>query len=363
MLRRIKQKILITPKDVSPTREDLEVVGVFNPAAIRVNGKIYLLARIAEGSRKKKEGHLMSPRWVFENENAYLEIDPVKIAKDSGNDPRKCAGKSSYLVRLSFVSHLRLVKLDSSGFEVQSIDDKPTFFPEHPFEEYGVEDPRLTKIDGRYYFTYVTVSSTMGVATALASTIDFVNYERHGIIFCQENKDVVILPGKTNGRFCAYHRPVPGNRHASPDMHAAFSPDLLYWGDHRYLMGTRKDKWDSHKIGGGTVPVRTDRGWLEIYHGVSIPQPGKAIGTYRAGAALFDLDDPTRLIARSEEPILEPSTDSEKTGFIENVIFPTGAVMDEDGKHLLIYSGAADTVITVIKLSLKEIFESMEIVG
>ncbi|MFP4498859.1 MAG: glycoside hydrolase family 130 protein [Vulcanimicrobiota bacterium] len=358
-VRRLDQKTLVRPADLKPSHPELEVVGVFNPAAIRVNNDVYLLARVAEAYHIKKDDYFSSPRYIFTENKIKIEFQEFKIKVDHNGDTRKFIEHENFM-RLAFISHLRLIKLDTTGFEIGDIDQSPTFLPQSEFEEFGVEDPRLTKIGNRYFFTYVAVGRETGVCTALASTEDFKTFERHGIIFCRENKDVILFPEKINGKYIAHHRPVADHKFTGPNMMSAKSPDLIHWGDHKLLMDLRKGQWDCSRMGAGTPPIKTEKGWLAIYHGVEQTDPADPVGIYRAGAALFDLEDPTRLIARSRDPILAPEQPCELEGFVCNVVFPTGLVEDSDGKTLLVYSGGADSVITVTRLSKQEVFDSLE---
>jgi beta-1,2-mannobiose phosphorylase / 1,2-beta-oligomannan phosphorylase len=362
MITRLKFKTLLSPEDVKPTREDMKVIGVFNPAAIRVNNdEIVLMVRVAETCVSTRDGHFFSPKYIRDGDKTGLHIECFPVVLEHDGDVRKFLDDRGFM-RLAFISHLRMVKLDSSGFNVTFIDNEPTFVPENIDEEYGVEDPRLEYINGRYYMTYVGVSKEMGITTALASTTDFKNFTRHGIIFNQENKDVIVMPEKFKKGYCAIHRPVARHQFASPNMQVAFSPDLFHWGQHKLLITARPGKWDGAKIGGGTNVVKTEKGWLEIYHGVEKIAPHDPIGVYKAGALLLDLEDPSKVLARSKVPILSPDEDAEKEGFVRNVIFPTGAVMDKDGENLILYSGGADTFVTATQVSMREIFDSLEYV-
>lgn len=359
MIEKLDFKVLVGIEDVKPSHELLKVIGVFNPAAVRFGDDIMMLARVAETAKEEREGYMASPWYDFSSGSPVLKIDWIPCNPEVDRDSRKKFEKPQRM-RLAFISHLRLIKIAPSGFDVVEIDDTPTFYPHHEYEEFGVEDPRLSEIDGRFYFTYVAVSQKAGVCTAMASTAEFKKYTRHGIIFCRENKDVVILPGKFNGKYCAYHRPVGGQKTNPPNMMSAFSPNLIHWGEHKVLMDVRPGYFDQDRMGGGTTPVKTEKGWLEIYHGVTVDDPAKPAGTYRAGTALFDLEDPTKLIARSAKPIMSPEDKSETDGFVANVTFPTAAVLGENEDDLLIYSGGADTVVTVTKLSLRQVMESLE---
>ena len=234
------------------------------------------------------------------------------------------------------------------------------------WEEYGVEDPRVTKIGDTYWITYVSVSSQMGVATSLMSTKDFREFERHGVIFPCENKDVVLFPEKMQGVYWALHRPV-GHIHIRPlAILAASSPDLVHWGAHSYVLGCSAEPggppgWYSKRIGAGTPPVKTSEGWLSIFHGVRERHPGDPIGEYTGGAMLTALDEPAKLLALSEEPFFRAEEEYEVSGYVKNVVFPTGAVTDlEDPDRLHVYYGCADSCVAAATFSMGEILASLE---
>jgi predicted GH43/DUF377 family glycosyl hydrolase len=358
MVKRIEEKVLVEPSQIPPSDESLEVIGTFNPGVARVGEDLYMMVRVAEWSVEKRPGFFSSPHRVRRDGRWVTEIDWFALP-EGANDVR------SYDIgggrrRLSFISHLRLVKLDRTGFTVTSIEDSPTFCAEEDYEEFGIEDPRVTQIGDRYYMTYVVCSRTMGCCTALAETSDFKSFRRHGIIFPMENKDILILPEKVNDHYIAYHRPGGFYTFEYLSMAMARSGDLIHWGEHRHLLSPRPGFWDDRKLGGGCVPLRTDRGWLEIYHGVTMERDDDPIGIYCAGAALFDLSEPGRLIARSKGPIIFPDSSCEKEGFVPGVVFPTACIPDIDERFVLVFCGAADEKVEVIKLSLQDIFDSLE---
>ena len=177
MIKRLEHKIIITPKDIKPTREDFEVIGVFNPGAVRVGDDIYLLVRVAEQPVERREGYFPFPR--ADIKKGETVIDWLEVKKE-GMDDMRSYKLSDGTIRLTFISHLRLVKLDEKGFNITETDKKPTVFPEEDYEEYGVEDPRISEINGTYYITYVGVSGKTGVCTALLLTGDFKEFERGG---------------------------------------------------------------------------------------------------------------------------------------------------------------------------------------
>jgi predicted GH43/DUF377 family glycosyl hydrolase len=349
-LRRLATKLLLRPENLPASRDDFEVVGAFNPGAVRMGDEVVLLVRVAESPREKRHGFTGLPRWDSFGE---LTIDWVPDAELEAIDPRVVRRKADGLVRLTFTSHLRVVRC-GEGRSVREISDV-AFRPQGEVEEYGVEDPRITSLNGRYYFTYVAVSRH-GPATALASTADFRTFERRGIIFCPENKDVVLFPEKVGGDFVALHRPVCGTPFTRPEMWLARSPDLIHWGSHVPL-ALSGGEWQSGRVGAGTPPIRIPKGFLAIYHGNRKPTRPGEVGTYYGGAILLDAHDPSKILRRLPEPFFVPETEFELTGFVPNVVFPTGVV--QDGEKLLVYYGAADAVTAVAEFSLRELVEGM----
>ena len=170
-------------------------------------------------------------------------------------------------------------------------------------------------------------------------------------------KDVVLFPDLVKGRYLAFHRPVGGAFLGPPEIWLASSKDLRHWGDHRPVLAAGKG-WTSLKIGAGCPPLRTRRGWLEIFHGVERRSPSDRVGRYCAGAALFDLNDPAKLLGISPRPFLVPTEDFEREGFLPDIVFPTGAVLRED--RLLVYYGAADSRTAVAEVSLNEVLDEIQ---
>lgn len=205
-----------------------------------------------------------------------------------------------------------------------------------PEESQGVEDPRVTKLDETYVMLYTAYDLTQ-TQVAMATSTDLIHWDRQGIVIGSDlfgnNKDAMLFPARIGGRYCMMHRP-------EPDIYLAFSDDLHHWTDHVRIMEPAFP-WETRKIGGGAPPIRTEVGWLVVYHGVDAD-----LG-YRLGVALLDLDDPTQVIARQPDPILEPAMDWELTGDVNNVVFTCGAVLRD--RELWVYYGAADTVIGLAK--------------
>jgi len=341
----------LKPSDFKPSQPDLEVIGAFNPGAIAFGDQVLLLIRIAEQAAERRLGKTALPRWdtkvrrvVFDWEGND-ELKPVDI--------RVVQRKRDGLVRLTFTSHLRVVR-SQDGRNIESLDGA-RFEPEAEYEEFGVEDPRITRIGDIFYITYVAVSRH-GAATALASTRDFRSFTRHGIIFCAENKDCVLFPEKIGGHYFAFHRPNGATPFTRPEMWLASSPDLVHWGGHEYFLGGTK-MWDVGRVGAGTPPLRTSQGWLEIYHGNSRREADAGIGIYSSGALLLDLDRPQKILHAAGQMFV-PETEYEREGFVPNVVFPTGII--QQGDNVLVYYGAADTYCAVVEFSLSEILASLK---
>jgi predicted GH43/DUF377 family glycosyl hydrolase len=353
-VRRLSTKLLLRPEDVPASRDDFEVVGIFNPGAVRTADGVVILVRVAERPLERRPGFSGLPRWDAAD---GLTIDWIPDGELSAVDPRVVRRTADGLVRLTFTSHLRVVRC-GDGTAVREVTGV-TFRPHGEEEEFGVEDPRLTPLNGRFYFTYVAVSRH-GPATALASTSDFRTFDRHGIIFCPENKDVVLFSERVGGTFAALHRPVCGTPFTRPEMWVARSPDLLHWGAHAPL-SLSGGEWQSGRVGAGPPPVRVPGGWLAIYHGNRHPTRPGEVGAYYGGAILLDANDPARVLKWTGEPFMRPEAEFEVSGFVPNVVFPTGVV--EDGENLLVYYGAADAVTAVAEFDRRELIEAMTASG
>jgi predicted GH43/DUF377 family glycosyl hydrolase len=351
MIERVATHLLLRPEDVRPRDPDWEVIGVFNPGAVRHGNETIILARVAERPKEQRSGWTAQPYWS--HEKGYV-VDWVENELLEAHDPRVVRHRQTGLFRLTFVSHLRVAR-SRDGRTIDSIDE-PTFLPEHDYEAFGVEDPRITHLDGRYYITYVAVSCH-GPATALASTADFKSFERHGIIFCPENKDVVLFPERVGGEYLALHRPLGGTRFCRPEIWVARSKDLVHWGAHRYLFAGTGD-WEGGRVGAGAPPIAAPEGWLEVYHGNRLPQVVGEVGEYCGGAMLLAREEPRRVLKAGREPILQPEREFEREGFVAKVVFPT-AVLEEDDR-LLIYYGASDKYCAMAEVSRADVLGALQ---
>ncbi len=346
-MRRHEKNPLITPSMLKPTLDEMEVMGAFNAGATAFGDEVILLLRVAERC-KAEAGSVAVPIYTFEDGRGKPDIlrfsvdDPDVKLKDTRGVVYKGI---DYLTTLSTVRLAR--SKDGVNF---TVDDKPFIYPCHEGEKYGCEDARVQKLGDNYYINYTAVSGD-GWVTALAVTQDFKSLERMGTIFCPANKDVSIFPEKVSGKYWALHRP-NNDGFGKASIWTATSENLMEWGDHKCIVRPRDTMWESMKIGGGCAPVKTDKGWLEIYHGKGDGQK------YYLFGLLLDLDDPSKVIARAEKPFISPETDYETAGFFPYVVFSNGLVEKENGE-LHVYYGACDETTNMLITSKEELLADL----
>ncbi|HEX8155508.1 MAG TPA: glycosidase [Thermoanaerobaculia bacterium] len=236
------------------------------------------------------------------------------------------------------------------------IDTIPTMLsdPEnHPEELWGIEDPRITYVPdlGKYAIAY-TAFGKGGPGVSLALTEDFVTFERCGMVMQPDDKDAALLPRKINGMYALVHRPIADS---GAHVWISWSPDLRSWGGHQMMLQARRGGWwDANKVGLSPPLIETSRGWLMLYHGVRSNAAGSL---YRLGAALFDIDEPARMLQRGDEWIFGPEAPYETTGDVNNVTFPCGYTIGKDNDTLNLYYGAADTCIAMATGSIGAILD------
>ncbi len=289
-LRRLFEKPILQPERGNPW----EAGAVFNCAAVYENGLIHLIYRATDISSGGAEGD-------FINSLGYA------VSKD--------------------------------GIHFNRMRD-PILTNNVPREARGPEDPRIVKIDGVFYMLYIGYDGK-NYSICRAVSKNLIDWERKGVVLDESNKDASLFPEKIDGRYVMFHR-------REPDIWLAYSNDLENWYDHISIMSPLpSSEWEHNKIGIAGPPIKTEKGWLLIYHGTSKEK------RYCLGAALLDLDDPSIVIARQKEPILEPELDWEVNGCVPNVVFSCGQVEFED--RILIYYAGADSAIGVAELRKSDI--------
>ena len=304
LFTRHKQNPIISAKDL-PYRAST----VFNPGATIVNGETLLLVRVED-----HRGH----------------------------------------------SHLTVAR-SKNGVSDWRFDQEPTFVPEperFPEEIWGVEDPRITFLEETQNWAICyTAFSAGGPLVSLATTTDFRTFQRLGPVMPPDDKDAALFPIRFKGRWAMLHRPVPTSLAAGAHIWLSWSPDLKHWGDHHILLWARHGGWwDANKIGLSPPPLRTEEGWLLLYHGVRMTASG---AIYRLGLALLDLDNPGKVIHRSDEWIFQPVEDYERFGDVDKVVFPCGWV-EQDGQ-VRIYYGAADSSIALATANVGELLDFLKL--
>lgn len=285
---------LITPEDL-PFKTD----AVLNPGVAEVDGEVVLLLRIED-----RRG-----------------LSQIHVARSANGIDGWCVEKEPLL---------------SPGL------------PQYPFEEWGCEDPRVTQIEPRKWLIAYTACSRHGPAVALAVTKDFAKVDRLGVVLPPTNKDAAVLPQTFDGLWVMLHRPSTGGQE---HIWHASSPALTHWSQPGILLSQRGGPWwDGMRIGVGAPPIRTNEGWLLIYHGV------KEMGVrpvYRLGLALLDLQDPRKVVARASEWVFAAEADYELRGLVPNVVYTCGALLR--GDEVWMYYGAADTVIALATASVPDL--------
>jgi predicted GH43/DUF377 family glycosyl hydrolase len=303
-----------------------ESKAVFNPGAIYEAGRVHLVYRAIGDTDTSVLGYASSPDGLHFDERReepiYVPREPFEGVR-SASSPRPVTYASSYVSGGGWMG--------------------------------GCGDPRLTRIEDRVFMTYVAFDGYSHPRVALSSIAydDFLarNWRwRKPVLISPPgviNKNACILPEKVKGKYVIFHR-------IFPDILIDFLDDLGFDGKTKWLtgqfkIGPRAGYWDSRKVGAGPPPIKTEEGWLLIYHAVG----EKATGSYKIGVMLLELNDPTQVRARSPEPILEPQAWYETKGFKPNVVYPCGAVVI--GERLFIYYGGADRVVCVASVKLERL--------
>ena len=343
--QRFESNPILSPADIGPSLEGMKIECLLNPGVFRWKDQVWLLLRVAERPTQE-EGTIKLPVM-----DAHSTIEILSFSKDDPDldhsDPRIIVHKGRHY--LTTISHLRLVNSEDGRIFKEPEGFEP-IMGQGMLETYGIEDCRVAFIDSDYHLTYTQVSA-IGVGVGYIQTRDWKNFSRMGMIFPPHNKDCALFEEKINNQYYALHRP------SSPELGGnyiwlAASPDLKHWGHHQCIATTRPGHWDSARVGAGGSPIKTEEGWLEIYHGADHDH------RYCLGALLMSLDNPAEVLARSDEPIMEPLMDYERKGFFGNVVFTNGHLVE--GDNLTIYYGASDEVICGAEFSIDQILKTLK---
>lgn len=343
--KRLSTNPILKPSDFDAGIKGMEITCLLNPGVFKYNNKIWLLLRVAERP-KQVDGKISFPVYNEQGKIEILTFDKNDPQLDS-SDPRviKYQGKD-YLTTLSY---LRLVSSED-GIHFKEDKNYPPLFGQGKLESFGIEDCRVASTADGYYLTFTEVSP-VAVGVGLMHTIDWKTFTHHGMIFPPHNKDCAIFEEKIGSKYYALHRPSSAELGGNY-IWLAESPDRLHWGNHKCIATTRENMWDCARVGAGAAPIKTKDGWLEIYHGADYNH------RYCLGALLLDLNDPSKVLARSKDPIMEPNAEYEQTGFFGNVVFTNGHIVE--GDKIIMYYGASDEVICRAEFSIQEILNTLK---
>ena len=358
-----EDRLVLTPNDIDLSRSPLHgaietetyVLGAFNPGLARLpNGNLLMMVRVAEALRQPVfDDKVHAIRWDSER-GFVLDGWPLELCDTS--DPRKFLlhGHGWKIMALTSLAWLLPVELSPDGLEVVALHYDKVIAPRGTYQCYGIEDARISRVDGRWLMTTCSVSPERH-STTLYSSDNALDWTFEGIVLDHQNKDMLIFEGLIDGQYWAQTRPLgqlffaypPGSPwHAGPSINHATSPDGLHWKPHiepaiRPHAGTAA----TARIGGGTPPILTEiagrRGWLTLWHGV---EPKQIVGIYRTYWSLLDPDEPWKVLATSHEPLLVPNpalTEPIKDQmYLDDVVFSTGIA--DAGDHFIVASGEAD---------------------
>lgn len=351
-------RLVLTPDDIDLSRSPLAgqlgvetyVLGAFNPALTRLpDGNLLMMVRVAEALRKPTfDGHIHNIRWC---DGRYV-LDAWPLDAVDTADPRKFLlnGGRWRVMALTSLSWLLPVELTPDGLEVIALHYDRAIAPDGDFQMYGVEDARISKVGDEWLMTTCSVSPERHSTTLYTST-NGLDWTFADIVLDHQNKDMLIFEGRIDGQYWAQTRPLgdlyfaypPGSEwRAGPSINLATSPDARHWKPclnpgirpHAATVATAR-------MGGGTPPILTERGWLTLWHGV---EPKEIVGVYRTYWSILDAYDPSRTIATDHAPLLEANPeltrDLEDQMYVRDVVFTTGIA--DGGDHYVVASGEAD---------------------
>ncbi|MEJ5976658.1 glycosidase [Novosphingobium sp. PS1R-30] len=365
-------KLVLVPDDIDLSRSPLAgqlgvetyCLGAFNPALTRLpNGNLLMMVRVAEALRHPiVDGKVHNIRWT---EDGYvLDAWPLELANTA--DPRKFVlhGGGWKIMALTSLSWLLPVELSADGCEVVMHHYDKVVAPHASFQMYGLEDARISKVDDRWLMTTCSVSPERH-STTLYSSQNALDWVFEDIVLDHQNKDMLIFEGRIAGQYWAQTRPLgdlyfaypPGSEwRAGPSINLATSPDALHWKPHRGP-GIRPHSATvaTARMGGGTPPILTDRGWLTLWHGV---EPKEIVGIYRTYWSVLDQDDPSMTVVTQHQPLLEAAPELtrhlEHQMYVRDVVFTTGIA--DAGDHYVVASGEADLACRITHVP-KTVFE------
>jgi predicted GH43/DUF377 family glycosyl hydrolase len=362
-------RLVFAPDDVDLTRSPLRaslsaetyVLGAFNPGLTRLpNGNLLLMVRVAEALRTPIAHDNIHA--IRRDEEGRYVLAPFPLAGVNANDPRKfhLTAFPIKAMGLTSLSWLLPVEMSADGLSIAQIHYDKAIAPSASYQEYGVEDARISLIEGVYYMTTCSVSAERH-STTLYTSANGLDYDLRGIVLDHQNKDMALFEGRVDGAIWALTRPLGDLYFAYPEdspflpgpsINLATSPDGLHWKPHdRPFLRARRGTKSTLRIGGGAPPIVTPQGWLMLYHGV---ETQGIIGIYRTFWALLDAAEPWRIIAQHDHaPLLEANAElTAPIGhqmYLRDVVFTTGIA--DAGDYYVVASGEADLACRITHIS------------
>lgn len=294
----------------------------------------------------KSEKDSALPLWRYEN-NPIIDRNPIDgvarifnsavVPVDSGFAGVFRAEQTDGIPMIYFGTSENGIDWDFNSEKIRFVDENGReFMPRYAY------DPRFIKIEDTYYAIWC--QDFYGAAIGMAKTTDFKTFTRIENPFLPFNRNAVLFPRKIGGMYKMLSRPSDSGHTPFGDIFISESPDMVYWGRHRHVMGTTSNWWESLKVGGGAAPIETSEGWLVFYHGVT----GTCNGyVYSIGGAILDIDEPSIVKYRCNTFLLTPEKWYEERGFVPNVTFPCAALCDGDTGKIALYYGCADSYVSL----------------
>ncbi len=355
MCRRVSEQPLIRASDIVPSDPRLLVIGVFNPAFLTLDGRPALVVRIDERPRDRitefnRADGKKTIDVIYLSSVGKLEIRSVTVPADFDqereailpNAARRPSTNMEPELYLSFMSHLRVAIFDRNRIVV---GERPVIFPSDIYTQYGCEDPRATNVDGKACVTFSGIGH-FGATGCLAFLSTHGSAKEQHVLLGPDNKHCTLFPRRIRNDYAMLTRPLTRSTVAHDGIWLMRAPDLFHWGTPTPLFEPRPSLWDSERVGPGPSPLELPEGWLVLYYGVDRDQ------SYHLGAAILDAHDPSRVIARTEHPVLSPLLDWERKGRRADTVFACGAQMLDDGETVRIYYGASDSFVGAADLAL-----------
>ncbi len=356
----LEDKIVVSPFDIdltfSPLKKQLDidtyVLGAFNPGMVRLpNGNILLMIRVAEAIKNPVQDNRI--HFIHWSEEDGYSLQSIKMKNVDFSDPRKfkLTNTPNKVYGLTSFSWLLPVELTEDGLDIVKFHYDKIIEPRKRYQEYGIEDARITVIDNKYYMTTCSVSSERHSTTLYVSD-DGLDYILLGIIQDHQNKDMLLFPEKINNYYYALTRPMGDHYFIAkkdsdilpgPSINLSRSPDLLHWKPvEGFFIAPLQNSKISQKLGGGAQPILTDDGWLILFHGVENYQ---TVGNYRTFWCVLKKDKPNKIkYINLENPVMESNSTLtnkfDKIKYVDNVVFTTG--IEEYNNKYIIASGELD---------------------